>query len=163
MRVDFRLQSLSEQSSKLWSIPLQQFEISPLYCHKHQTCLLDCSIFRIVHTALPFPLASCNVCLYQSRNGKTCNKQTATIRDLKPLASNKVFPWRLHNEIHYQVTVMLKVNLHNSISKGCSVQRNRNVPFVGFDPRITVIKQECLVFTFQTSDQYHNEKSNIGI
>jgi hypothetical protein len=45
----------------------------------------------------------------------------------------------------------------------CSVQQNCNVPFVGFDPRITVIKQECLVFTFQTSDQCHNEKSNLGI
>jgi hypothetical protein len=33
--------------------------------------------------------------------------------------------------------VMLEVNLHNSIPKGCCVQRNSNVPFAGFDPRAT--------------------------
>jgi hypothetical protein len=27
--------------------------------------------------------------------------------------------------------------LHNSIPKGCCVQRNGNVPFAGFDPRAT--------------------------
>jgi hypothetical protein len=45
---------------------------------------------------------------------------------------------------------MLEVNLHNSIPKGCSVQRNCNVPFAGFDPRATAIKQD--MFGFHISD-----------
>jgi hypothetical protein len=36
---------------------------------------------------------------------------------------------------------MLNINLHHSIRKGRSVQRNCDVPFAGFDPRATAINQ----------------------
>jgi hypothetical protein len=51
---------------------------------------------------------------------------------------------------------MLEVNLHNSIPKGCCVQRNSNVPFAGFDPRATAQSNRKKVDHHGNSDWFRS-------
>ncbi len=70
--------------------------------------------------------------------------------------------WSPHGWKSHQVTVMLEVNLHNSIPKGCCVQRNGNVPFAGFDPRATAKSNRKKVDHHGNSDWFQRFKLYIS-